>query len=174
MSTNSSIIDSIPATTPGKTVLWSGLIGGLLDATAGVIFYFLFLGMNPIQVLQFIAAGVYGKVAFEGGLTLPGLGVAGVGLVLHFVIAFVVAAIYFVAYPRLAVLRNYKVLAGLAFGVGIWLVMNLLVLPNSNLPQGPANPVLRAIEIIWHAVLVGLPIALITARYFDSKAPKMA
>jgi uncharacterized membrane protein YagU involved in acid resistance len=170
MSTKSSVLELPKTGNMLQTIGLAGLVGGLLDATAGVIFYFLFMGMNPVQVLQFIAAGIYGKAAFDGGLTLAGIGVAGVGLVLHFFIAYVVTAIYFLAYPLIPFLSRYKVVAGLLFGVGIWLVMNLLILPNSNLPQGPANPVLKTIEIIWHAALVGLPIALIIARYYDAKA----
>lgn len=167
MSTKLSVLHLPKTGNTLQTIGLAGLVGGLLDATAGVIFYFLFLGMNPIQVLQYIAAGAQGPASFDGGLPAAGL-----GLVLHFSIAYVVATIYVLAYPLIPVLRNYKVLAGLAFGVGIWLVMNLLVLPNSNLPQGPGNPVLKAIEIIWHAVLVGLPIALITDRYYDGRLAK--
>jgi len=55
---------------------------------------------------------------------------------------------------------------GLLFGLGIWLVMNLLILPLSNIPKSPFNLNLAFVGIIWHMVLVGLPIAIITSKYF--------
>ena len=165
MSTKSSVLDLPRTHSASGTILWSGLVAGLLDATAGVIVYFIWFSYNPFQVLQFIAAGVWGPGAFEGGFPMV---LAGLGL--HFLIAFVVATIYFMAYPKIALLRQYKVAAGLVYGVGIWLVMNLLVVPNSNIPPAPFDGLLAFVGILWHAVLVGLPIALITARYYDAPA----
>ena len=69
-----------------QAILWGGVVAGILDAADGVIDYG-FQGLNPIQVLQYIASGALGTAAFQGGLTAAGLGV-----VLHFFIAFVVAA----------------------------------------------------------------------------------
>jgi uncharacterized membrane protein YagU involved in acid resistance len=91
------------------------------------------------------------------------------GLLLHFLIAYVVATIFFYASTLLPILSKYKVAAGLAFGLGIWLVMNLFILPNSNTPKLPFNPALATSEILWHMVLVGLPIALITSKYYSKK-----
>lgn len=47
--------------------------------------------------------------------------------------------------------------------------MNLIVLPNSNVPELPYRNGLHFAGILWYMSLVGLPIALITARYYDSK-----
>ena len=77
-----------------------------------------------------------------------------------------VAIIYFIAYPKIALLRSSKVTMGLLYGFGIWLVMNLLVLPYSNIPKGPFDVSLAIVGIVWHMVLVGLPIALITSKHF--------
>ena len=49
-----------------NTILLSGLAVGILDAAAGVIVYYIWFGFNPFQVLQFIAAGVYGQAAKIG------------------------------------------------------------------------------------------------------------
>jgi uncharacterized membrane protein YagU involved in acid resistance len=149
--------------TVSNTILWSGLISGLLDATAGVVVYFLFKGMDPIQVLQYIASGVFGTAAFSGGLLM-----AVAGLILHFVIAFAFAAGFFFVYPNIPVLSKNIWITGLLYGLFIWLFMNLLVLPNSNTPQSPRDFV-SVLEIIWHMALVGLPMALITARYYNTK-----
>ena len=50
-----------------NAVLWGGLIAGALDATDGVVAYG-FQGLDPVQVLQYIASGVLGPASFKGGL----------------------------------------------------------------------------------------------------------
>jgi len=144
-----------------KTILWSGLIVGILDALAGIIVYNIYFGFNPFQVLQFIASGIFGPEAIDGGVMMI---VA--GNFIHFLISYVVAIIYFIAYPRIALLRDNKVFMGLVYGLGIWLFMNLLVIPLSNVPKAPFDMGLAIVGIIWHMILVGLPIALVTDKYF--------
>lgn len=153
--------DFTKSSSPIKTILWSGLIAGILDSIAGVIVYYIYFDLNPLQVLQFIASGVYGPEAINGGISM-----IIIGTLLHFLIAYVVAIIYFMAFPKIALLEKNKVLSGLLYGFGIWLVMNLLVLPFSNIPKGPFDIGLAIVGIIWHMVLVGLPIALITSKHF--------
>lgn len=147
-----------------NTILLSGLVAGMLDATAGVVVYYIWFGFNPLQVLQYIAAGFYGPTAINGGA-----GMIMAGLIFHFLIAYVVAAIYFYAYPAIRILNKYKVIAAHIYGLGIWLVMNMVVLPNTNLPPAPFDLGLAVTGIIWHMLLVGLPIALITAKHYASK-----
>ena len=147
-----------------KTILWSGLVSGLLDATAGIIFYFLWLGFNPFQVVEYIASGIYGEAAYEGGIV-----VLLVGLFFHFIVAYAVAIIYFYAYPKISLLRQYKVTSGLVYGLGVWLVMNLVIIPFTNVPESPFDIVLSGAGIIWHILLVGLPIAVITSEYYHKK-----
>ena len=50
-----------------RAILWGGLIAGVLDATDGVVAFGL-KGMNPLQVLQYIASGLLGPASFKGGL----------------------------------------------------------------------------------------------------------
>ena len=152
-------VNSIP-----QTIIWSGLVAGTLDAIAGVIVYFIWFKFNPFQVLQFIASGVHGPSAIDSGVPMI---IA--GMLYHFVIAYVVAIIYFYTYPKIGILSTHKILSGLIYGLGIWLVMNLLILPYTNIPKSPFDVGLAAVGIIWHMVLVGLPIALITAKHYDSK-----
>jgi ABC-type transport system involved in multi-copper enzyme maturation permease subunit len=147
-----------------QAILWAALVGGTLDAAAGVIVYLIYFGMNPLQVLQYIASGVFGPSVINGSFVY-----VLAGLVLHYLIAIVVAIIYFGAASSIKLFVTQKVVVGLLFGLGIWLVMNLVVLPNSNIPKNPFNAILAAIEIIWHMILVGLPIALIVAKHYEVK-----
>ena len=160
-----SIFDFTKSSSATKTILWSGFIAGNLDAIAGAVVYFIFFGMNPIQVVQFIGSGIHGPTAIGGGLSMF---IA--GLLYHFLISYVLASIYFFAYVKIKILRDYKIVMGLIFGLGIWLIMNLIILPQSNIPKSPFDVNLAIVGIIWHMALVGLPIALITSLYFDKKA----
>lgn len=146
------------------TILKSGIVAGTLDAIAGVIVYYIWFQFNPFQVLQFIASGIHGPTAINSGIPM-----IFAGMIYHYFIAFVVAIIYFFAYPKIGLLREYKIISGLLFGLGVWLIMNLIVLPNSNIPKGSFDAGLAAVGILWHMVLVGLPIALITAKHYEPK-----
>lgn len=141
-----------------NTVLWGGLAAGALDATDGVVAYG-FLGQNPIQVLQYIASGALGKESFNGGLATAAAGAA-----IHFLIAFTVAAVYYVAAKKIPLLISKPVTCGLLFGASVYLAMNYLVLPFSRVPASPFLMGLFLNGIIGHALFVGLPIALFARR----------
>ena len=91
------------ALTKTQAIFWSGLIAGTLDAVDGVIAYGT-QGLNPIQVLQYIASGALGRSAFQGGLATAALGAA-----LHFTIAWIAAAVFVLAGQRLHLLKTHAV-----------------------------------------------------------------
>ena len=116
-------------------------------------------GLNPIQVLQYIASGLLGKSSFEGGLATAGL-----GTILHFFIAFVVAAVYVVASRRIAALKRQAVIFGLLYGAAVYFFMNYLVLPLSAVGHSPFKLGLFLNGVVGHALFVGVPIAWIGRR----------
>lgn len=140
------------------TIVLGGLLAGTLDAMDGVV-AFGFNGMNPVQVLQYIASGLLGTPSFQGGLKTAAL-----GAVLHYFIAFAVAAIYYAASLKLPVLHQRPVKWGLTYGVAVFLVMNYVVLPLSAVPKSPFSLPLFLSGIIGHAVFVGLAIAWFAHR----------
>jgi len=144
------------------------LIGGLVAATLDIVYAFIMsaqAGRSPVRVLQSVASGLLGPGAFEGGLPA-----AAVGLLAHFAILIVAAALYFVASTRFAWLRERAVQSGLLFGVGVYLVMNFVVLPLSAAPfKLTYSPWTLAQGFVSHALLVGLPIAL-AIRHFSAAA----
>ena len=150
---------SLRSSTPGQAILWGGLLCGVLDATDGVVAYALHAGLNPIQVLQFIASGLLGPSAFDGGLAAAGL-----GALLHFIIAFTVAAIYVTASRAIPVLKTQAVSFGLLFGGAVYLVMTYVVLPLSAVSPSPFSLPMFLNGVIGHALFVGLPIALYARR----------
>jgi len=140
-------------------VLTGGLAAGVLDAANGVVAFGLVLGMNPLQVLQYIASGVLGSAAFTGGLPAAALGGA-----LHFVIAFVVAAVYVGASHRSSALAEHPVAFGAAYGVVVYLFMNYIVVPLSAVPPASFSTTLFVNGIVGHAIFVGMPIAWAARR----------
>ncbi|HET9410212.1 MAG TPA: hypothetical protein VFO39_23445 [Candidatus Sulfotelmatobacter sp.] len=145
-------------------ILWGGLTAGVLDATDGVIALG-FKGMNPIQVLQYIASGALGADAFKGELSTAAL-----GAFFHFLIAFVVAAVYYGASLNLTALYRKPAIWGPAYGAAVYLFMNYLVLPLSAVPKSSFSLALFLNGILGHALFVGLPIAWFAHRSVGKNA----
>lgn len=146
------------ALTINQGIFWGGLIAGLLDAVDGVI-AFGTQGLNPIQVLQYIASGALGKSAFRGGVATAALG----GM-FHFFIAWVAAAVFVFASQRIPALRTQAIALGLLYGVAVYFFMNYFILPLSAVVPSQFHIGLFLNGVIGHALFVGLPIALYSRR----------
>ena len=160
-------ISSTSAKSPSaaKTILLSGFVAGTMDMLAAILVYTVIMQkVTALQILHGIAAGVFGKDIVGNSTTM-----AFIGLVFHYLIAFSFAIGYFIAYPYIPFLRRYKIVSGIVYGIFVWAVMNLIVLPMSNAYHAPfAWPsAIRAAVIL--IICIGLPISLITSRYFKSK-----
>jgi len=140
-----------------QAILWGGLMAGTLDAVDGVI-AFGTQGLNPIQVLQYIASGALGRAAFRGGLATAAL-----GALLHFIIAWVAAGVFVFASRWMPVLRTRAVFFGLLYGTAVYFFI-YLVLPLSAVARSPFHFGLFLNGVIGHALFVGLPIALYARR----------
>ena len=146
-----------------RGILTGAGIAGVLDATFAVIVDVVILrAFSLLGVLQWIASGAIGSSAFDGGLATAALGVA-----IHFALAAFFATFYWVASLRLDALRTHAVPLGILYGAAIWIVMDLIVLPNSGVPKATFNPIVFAAFLFDHALFVGLPIALAIKRYAD-------
>lgn len=155
-------IESKPRSDELQTIILAGLVAGVLDGAEASVMLNIKLGINPGQVMQYVASGLFGPQALKGGTPM-----ILIGILLHFGIAFATAATYFLAYPKIKILRISPIMSGLALGLGTWIVMNLIVVPLSKTPPIPFGADDIMIGIIWHMILVGLPISYITKRHFD-------
>jgi len=149
---------------PIQTVLIAGLTAGALDITAACGFYGL-RGVSPIRILQSVASGLLGSAAFTGGVPVVVL-----GAFLHFFIALVAAAVFYLVSRRLTFLVRQPVVSGMWYGVAVYLFMNHVVLPLSAVAKRPFDLGTALIMVVIHIVCVGLPIALIIRR--SSEQPK--
>lgn len=142
-------------------ILITGLIAGTLDILAAI---FLLAGGNAAGVLKYIASGAFGQSALIGGSEMIVW-----GLVFHYAIALGWTAAFFLLYPKLPFLRRNKWLNAAAYGVLVWALMNLVVLPLSNIaPQAfTASGVLKNMAIL--VVCIGLPVALLADRFYRNE-----
>jgi hypothetical protein len=142
-----------------NAVLWAWLVAGTLDIAAAIIFYANASSAQTVRLLQGIASGVLGDTAFAGGLETAVL-----GLGLHYSIALIWTLLFFVFLGRLRRLPTNRVVIGLAYGVVIWMVMNLVVLPLSNVRHAPIHVSQALVGAVILMLCVGLPISMIVGR----------
>jgi hypothetical protein len=150
----------------GLTVVAIGLFAGTLDIGENLIFN-LTRGVLPGTVFQYIACGLIGPVAFQGGFASIFLGV-----VLHYLIALFWTALFYLASLKLTIARRHVVLSGLIYGLVIYLVMNLVVLPRSQVPHShPISAASMVNGVLALMLCIGLPVSIITSRYLTRESP---
>jgi len=144
-----------------KAILKTGLIAGTMDGAAAVI---ILAKMNFTGVFQYVASGAFGKGAFEGGAAMTIAGVA-----FHYFNAFAFTIFYFVMLPFVPFLRGRLIISTVVYGVFVWCVMNLLVVPMSNVNMAPFNLSRALLNMVILIFCIGLPISYFANKYYDSK-----
>lgn len=142
-------------------VIRAWLIVGTLDILSAFLHYYLVTGKNPLRVLQAIASGVLGTGSFTRGTSSMLL-----GLFLHYLIALSFTVVFFAVYPRIAFFRKNNLLTAFVYGMFIWSVMNLIVVPLSKIGTFPSNGMNAAIGMIILIICMGLPLAVMANNYF--------
>jgi hypothetical protein len=118
-----------------RAVVIAGLVAGTIDIGAAALINH----VDPALILQGIASGLIGLKSYAGGA-----GTVTLGLALQLAMSIAIAGIYAAAATRLAWLRSRPILAGLAFGLGVFVVMNLIVVPLSAFGPKPAH-----VSLVW-------------------------
>lgn len=153
----SAVAVALPERRPSvvSAILVGGLLAGALDLGSAFVTY-------GARVPRVIAAGLLGLTALQGGV-----GTYALGIFLHFFIATSAAALYYAASTKLAFLKEHSLVCGIFYGIAIFLVMNLVVLPVSALHvRGPFQLVGLIQGLLVHMFLIGLPISF-SVRYFS-------
>ncbi len=145
---------------PIKTILLTGLIAGTLDILCAIIFL---ADGNAAGTFRFIARGALGDAAYQGGFEMIIL-----GAVFHYTIATSFTTGYFFVSPLIPVLKKYRIIAGLFYGLFVWAFMRYITLPLTYNHPRPF-----AFENDWKQMLIlmlaiGLPISIITSMYHKS------
>jgi hypothetical protein len=141
-------------------ISFTGLIAGTLDALAAIVNYLLAGGSDPSRIFMYIASGVFGRDAVNANPQL-----AWWGVIFHYFIAFCWTGFYFFLYPKATLLSRNVVVSGISYGLFVWLVMNLVVLPLSNVTRFPFAISRALIGAGILIICIGLPIAILARRY---------
>lgn len=149
-----------------RPLLTIAAVAGTLDILAAFTASFLGSGRSPVFVLQFITSALLGKGAFQGGLSTAAL-----GLGLHFAITLGWAMVFAALHSRWSFLSKRPIPAGLVYGAFIWIAMNLLLVPRTNIPRVPFTSVQLVLGIVFVVFLVGLPISILTDRFAHQTRP---
>lgn len=153
----------MPSNRAVHAILGGGLIAGLIDITYAVGFSAT-RGVPPVRILQSVASGLLGSPAYQGGAATAAL-----GLLLHFLLMLIIAAIFYFASTRLRFLIARPVWWGALYGFLVYWVMNLVVLPLSAFPsEVKFVPVVVITSLIVHAFGIGVPIAWASRKALQS------
>ena len=144
-------------------IFMAGLVVGTLDLSAAMI-QTIIMGREPLKLMQYISSGMFGSRAFEGGLTYAVLGV-----VFHYFIAFVWTGIFFIVYPKIKNFAGNKIITGIVYGLFIWLIMNMVVVPLSKIPSRPFNLNNALIGLGILIIAIGIPLSIMAHRFYLNK-----
>jgi hypothetical protein len=146
-------------------IIKAGLIVGTLDISAAFIYYYIATGNKDVfTILRYIASAVFGKEALTGG---AGMSIA--GLIFHYLIAVSFTIFFFWLYRRVTFLSKNIVLTGIVYGLFIWAVMNLLVVPFSKIGSRPFNLRNASINALILIICIGIPLAFMADRFYKKR-----
>ena len=139
-----------------RSILIAGLVIGVVGSVEFGVVFFAVMHMTPIMLFQYIASALMGMSAFAGGYTTALLGV-----LMHFVIAFVAAAIFLLPAARFRFLRRTVFLSALVYGSLFNIIMSMVVIPMTSAPKIPVSLPLLLNGLIGDAIFIGLPLATV-------------
>lgn len=140
-----------------STIILGGITAGTLDILSAFASY-TSQGATVEGILKYVASGLVGPAAMQGGI-----GMAWLGLLIHFALTTIMAAVFMYAAMKKNVLTAHAWLTGGIYGVITWIVMVYIAVPLSavggwKLPTGWNI----ASGLLAHIFYVGVPIAHIT------------
>lgn len=147
-----------------KRIFITGLIAGTLDIIGACLLSYIIRGTLPSRVLKYIASGVFGKDAMNGGTLMMGM-----GLLFHYLIAFSCTIIFFWCYWRLEFLKRSVLLNAILIALVAWAVTNLVIIPLSRIHPAPFNLVSAGRAVAILILCIGLPISISATKSSKSE-----
>jgi hypothetical protein len=147
-----------------RPILIGTLLAGTLDILAAVGLT-LSYGRDPMAMLRYVGSGIV-----PSAMTM---GTAGsvLGLAVHYALMAIMVTIFVFAAARFRQLWQRPVLWGFLYGLATYVVMNLIVVPLRWPERWPPSTISIITQLFCHVVLVGIPIALVTAKHFRDRSP---
>ena len=146
-----------------KPIAIATLVAGTLDIVFAMILSLLF-GREIGNMLRYVASGPFPAAT--------GMGAAGalLGLLVHFALMAVMAAVFVIFAREQPRSLDRPLLSGLLYGLITYIVMNWVVVPVRFNTALPPSLLSMATQLFAHIVLVGIPIALVTRRFLRARA----
>lgn len=138
-----------------KRIAAGTLVAGTLDILAAIGMTLAF-GRPVDAMLRYVASGPFPDARQWGGSG------AALGLAVHFALMAIMATVFTLAANRYPRLKAQPVYWGVAYGLVTYVAMNLIVVPLrfGTIP----GAVGIASQLLFHILLVGVPIAPIARR----------
>lgn len=148
-----------------RAIILTGLVAGTMDIVTATSWFTIRTGNNPVRVLQYISSAAFDKdLAYSGNILMIFL-----GLLFHYLIAYSWTFLFYLAYPRIGLLRANKFVVGIGYGIFVWTIMNRVVLPLSRIPAITFDINQASIAASILIVCIGLPISIMASRYYSGK-----
>jgi hypothetical protein len=142
-----------------STILKTGLLVGTLDILAAFTQYYLTKGKNPLVILNYVASGYFGPAAFTTGNSM-----LLTGLLFHYFIAMSFAVFFFLIYPGIRIFHKSILLTASLYGLFMWAITNLLIVPFSKINKFPSSITNSIIAALILIVFIGIPLSMIAAK----------
>jgi hypothetical protein len=139
--------------------LLAGLMVGSLDIIAACTQYVINTGRSPQGVLLYIASGVFGKQAFEGG----GFMLIG-GLLFHYLIALSFTFLFFAIVSWFPDIVKQKFLLVVLYGIFMWAFVRFVIMSFSQITPPPFQLTNALIAVLILMVCISLPLSLMAER----------
>ena len=141
-----------------KPIAVATAVSGTLDMLFAMVLR-VFFGREIGNMLRYVGSGPFPQA------TDMGAGGAILGLLVHFALMAIMAAVYVLAAQRMPALVQRPIQWGVLYGLATYVVMNWLVVPMRFDTPLPPSPLSMATQLFAHIVLVGIPMALIASQY---------
>jgi hypothetical protein len=146
----------------GKIARAAALVA-LLDGSFVVVLYVLIQHRTTAsRIFQGLASALLGPSAFDGGGRT-----AIIGLCIHVCVALAWTIVWVLLLTRSASLRRFVdtnggvIIAGVIYGMCVWLLMNDVVIPFTQAKVTPISNPSFWVQLAWHPFGVGLPIVFV-------------
>ena len=145
-----------------KPIAVATFISGTLDILLAMLLT-LWFGREIPDMLRMVASGPFPAA------TDMGAGGAILGLVVHFTLMAIMAAIFMWIVRLRPALLDAPYRTALAYGVVTYFAMNWLVVPLRFGSPLPPKTLSIVTQLFAHIVLVGIPFALVAVRYLKPR-----
>jgi hypothetical protein len=148
-----------------RAIATAWLVAGTADLVGAIAYYDLRAGVSATRILQGIASGILGARAFVGGSRAAAL-----GLVCHYLIALIWTLFFYAIYARIGMFAWRRWVTAVVYAIFVSLVMNLAVVPLSNVPTRPFSLSALVEATIILIFTIGFPLTAVIGGFYARRA----